>query len=166
MLRYYGCPQQAALTQTFNSCEFCHQHVKTKQNTGFRLIEATSRNLPMAALAKCAFNALGNVHISKDNLVTRTKRLLALVLLAPWPTREHGRNKATCTTALRNTAAAPRSSFLHSEKICLCSFIVTNYSSVEDRTPQLSLTGNFREGLKIWITSPTSCTGLNSRAQT
>lgn len=48
---------------------------KTKK-TGFRLIEATSRNLPMAALAKRAFNTLGNVHILKDNLVTRAKRLV------------------------------------------------------------------------------------------
>lgn len=69
-------------------------------------------------------------------------------------------------TVLINMVPKLCSSFLHSETICLCSFIVTNYSGMEDRAPQLRLTGNFPEGLKIWISISTLCLGLNSEIQT
>lgn len=69
-------------------------------------------------------------------------------------------------TVLINIVAKLCSSFLHSEKICLWGFIVTNYSGMEDGAPQLRLTGNFREGLKIWMTSSTLCMTLNSEIQT
>lgn len=98
--------------------------------------------------------------------MTHMKRLFAR-LLASWPKTEDRRKKRSqCTAALINIVPKLCSSFLHSEKVSLCSFIVTNYSGMEDSAPQLRLTGNFQDSLKIWITSSTLCMGLNSEIQT
>lgn len=151
-------------TNRFNGCEFSHQCVEKRFPPGWRDEPQPSDG----RISNVYFQSVSNVHILKDNLVTHIKRLHTFFLLASWPKTEQQRNKAAPahdSVDKYSSEALPIISAFR-KKICLRSFIVTNYSGMEDSAPQLRLTGNFREGLKIWITSSTLCLGLNSKIQT
>lgn len=133
--------------------------VISRWKKAFCLVEATSPNL-MAVLITCPFRVVGNVQSLKDSL-----HCAFVCWLHGQRQKTGGIKRCQCKAALRNIVPKLRSSFLHSEKVRLCNFIVTNYSGMEDSAPQLRLTGNFQEGLKMWITSSTLCLGLNSQIQ-